>query len=638
MGTVTGDAPTTLGVYLRRCLHKDPKQRIHDAGDVRLALEGAFDGMAPSPVAAAPASRRPLMLAWTVAAVATVAAIGLGLLAPGQETPTAPVVRTAVPPPPDTAFDFDFTGGPAVLSPDGRLIAFAARSNGTSAAAQRSQLGSGRWIRPRRASSTAPTAPRSRSGRPTARANGRLQRVDAAGGIPVTITRVGFVRGGSWAPDGTIVFDEGGTIKKVSASGGEPAVIAGQSAGGDNHSPWVLPDGRHFLYLARTRNEVHAASLDGGGDQVVLEATSNAIYASGRLLFMREATLLSQPFDLDCRSITGTPTPVSSDVAVLVGGEARGVFSASETGPLLYQAGGTGAAMSLAWFDADGRRERLIGEVGNGAGIALSQDARAASVGITDGELRTDLWRVDTESGQRTRLTFETDPRSLSPFVAWSPDGRELAHWARRNGEQVLLRRPSTGAGREQVLLNLPATRNQTHRVTGWTRDGSTLVYSGVGFGGISTLALGAAPAGAITALVSDPPGAQNARLSPDELWVAFQAGSADRSLSGIFVEPFPKGGQRQQVAELGTLAVWKRDGKALYYAVDGVLVVRDVSEADGLLRFGPPRPLMLVMTGRGFSYDVANDGRILALVTTEERATRPLTLVQNWLEALAAK
>ena len=35
--------PPVLGTYLRRCLHKEPRQRIHDIADVRLALEGAFE-------------------------------------------------------------------------------------------------------------------------------------------------------------------------------------------------------------------------------------------------------------------------------------------------------------------------------------------------------------------------------------------------------------------------------------------------------------------------------------------------------------------------------------------------------------------------------------------------------------------
>ena len=39
--------PSTLVVYLKRCLHKDPKQRIPDMAAMRLALEGAFDTAAP---------------------------------------------------------------------------------------------------------------------------------------------------------------------------------------------------------------------------------------------------------------------------------------------------------------------------------------------------------------------------------------------------------------------------------------------------------------------------------------------------------------------------------------------------------------------------------------------------------------
>ena len=37
------DLSPALGTYIRRCLHKNPKQRIADAQDVRLALEGAFE-------------------------------------------------------------------------------------------------------------------------------------------------------------------------------------------------------------------------------------------------------------------------------------------------------------------------------------------------------------------------------------------------------------------------------------------------------------------------------------------------------------------------------------------------------------------------------------------------------------------
>ena len=43
------DLSPVLAIYLRRCLEKDPKQRVHDVADVRLAMEGAFETTAGTP-------------------------------------------------------------------------------------------------------------------------------------------------------------------------------------------------------------------------------------------------------------------------------------------------------------------------------------------------------------------------------------------------------------------------------------------------------------------------------------------------------------------------------------------------------------------------------------------------------------
>jgi hypothetical protein len=104
--------------------------------------------------------------------------------------------------------------------------------------------------------------------------------------------------------------------------------------------------------------------------------------------------------------------------------------------------------------------------------------------------------------------------------------------------------------------------------------------------------------------------------------------------MQGIFVAPFA-GGTRVQVTDRGTLPLWSADGRSLYFASDNVLTVVPVNETDGTLHFGPPRSVMPVIVGRGYSYDVAKDGRILALVTSDRRASRPLTLVQHWLATL---
>src|SRR4029453_8319263 len=58
----------TLRTYIRRCLQKDPRQRVQAIGDVRLALDGAFETAAPTttPAPAARSSSRALL--WTLAA------------------------------------------------------------------------------------------------------------------------------------------------------------------------------------------------------------------------------------------------------------------------------------------------------------------------------------------------------------------------------------------------------------------------------------------------------------------------------------------------------------------------------------------------------------------------------------------
>ncbi|MDO8795817.1 MAG: serine/threonine-protein kinase, partial [Vicinamibacterales bacterium] len=113
-----------LSTYIRRCLHKNPKQRIADVQDVRLALEGAFETAAPqtaSPTSAAPRGRPVWMAAFAVAA-ALAAALTVPALRHLRETPP--------PAPPETRLDIvtPATSVPVsfALSPDGRQLVFVA--------------------------------------------------------------------------------------------------------------------------------------------------------------------------------------------------------------------------------------------------------------------------------------------------------------------------------------------------------------------------------------------------------------------------------------------------------------------------------------------------------------------------------
>src|SRR5262249_46280596 len=153
-----------------------------------------------SPAVAGGESLRPLRrsarLAWVVAGVVTGTAIALGLGYSRRSDPERPVMRTAITAPKDTSFDFDTTVGPAVLWPDGRMVAFSARPS-----AGQIRL----WIRPLDGLDARPLegtegasfpfwSPDSRSVGYYSAARGRLERVEVAGGAPVVIARGGFVR------------------------------------------------------------------------------------------------------------------------------------------------------------------------------------------------------------------------------------------------------------------------------------------------------------------------------------------------------------------------------------------------------------------------------------------------------------
>jgi hypothetical protein len=456
------------------------------------------------------------------------------------------------------------------------------------------------------------------------------------------IASAGFVRAAHWAPGGTIVYttsDRGARLMAVSLSGGAPTPLATVST--LPRAPRLLPDGQHLLYFDRTARQIRVASRDGRSDEVVTDATSGAIYVDGRLLFLRENALLAQPFDLSRRVLTGTAQAVARDVQSLLG-ESTGIFSASETGLLLYQDGAAESATSLAWFDRDGKRQATVRETGSARGLFLSPDDRVAAMGTTDPQGRTDLWAVDLPTGAIRRLTFDTESGDVSTFVAWASDRLSIAYATRKGDQSTVVRHPVTGGAAEPLFV-VPAEdlrRWGVPRVTSWTKDGRDILYSGESTGGIwrqsITAAPGGPPANAPSALY--PGNGQNPRLSPNQRWASFQASPEGVTVSGIFVDAFPGGGKRQQVADKGTLALWSDDGKFLYYAADNVLTIVEVTETDEAIRFGPPRALMPVMIGRGYSYDVASDGRILALVTSDKRASQPLTLVQHWARALDDK
>src|SRR5262249_15320091 len=149
--------------------------------------------------------------------------------------------------------------------------------------------------------------------------------------------------------------------------------------------PIFLPDGRHFLYRATAPTAAGGAfyvgSLDSPERKLVFDdtTTGRVVYASGHLLYMQGATLVAQSFDANTFTIRGAPVPIAENVQTTAAGlPPVGVFSASDTGVLLYLTGRRAVGSQLAWVDRTGKTLATLAPRGDFRDVELSPDGSRA--------------------------------------------------------------------------------------------------------------------------------------------------------------------------------------------------------------------------------------------------------------------
>lgn len=371
----------------------------------------------------------------------------------------------------------------------------------------------------------------------------------------------------------------------------------------------------------------------------ILTGVSTATYASGYILFLRDQSLLAQPFDTSKLELTGEATPIAEHVMV---NAATGVpeFSASETGTLVYQAGeDTGGAWDLRWFTRDGKPAGAVAEQERYTYPILSPDNAQLAVSFFNGSQGTsDIWIFDLKRGTKSRLTFSAGSAAGG---VWSPDGKMLYYYAnnRKAGPNQIYAKAADGSGSEQLVLDDPEAIEGPES---FSPDGRYLVFRrrvlSDPTGSWDIWALPLFGDRKPFPIVQTPFIELDAKVSPTGKWMVYQNNESGNY--EIYLTAFPGGGARWQVSPGGGVAAkWRGDGKELYFLdpSDNLMAV-DVDTSGGTPRQGVPHALF---QARGVqrqvgSFAVTKDGkRFLINSGTEKEGTEPLTLVTNWTEEL---
>jgi len=667
-------APAALDRVIRTCLAKNPDDRFQSAHDVKLQLAWIRDagsessgasatsavgiaGMPPMPQSLA-ASRRLWMLATFAALIALVAvsALYFSLRRAPAPRPLA-TVRFSLLPPEKAIFDL-----PVIVSPDGKLLAFVAISGGQEML----------WVRPLDSldvhalggtdGATLPFwAPDSSA--IGFFADGQLKKVTLSTGVVQNVTVARDPRGGAWGPDGTILFtpDFRSGLFKIPSTGGTAAPATQIDKSGDNETshrwPCFLPDGRHFLYFARTNGKQTQAADIGSLDSKepvarhFLEVDSQVLYAEpGYLVFVRGRTLFAQPFDASSLTLHGEAVPIADGVEPLgeIGPTSYAPFSVSQTGALVYRSEVLNLTQ-LTWFDRHGKALGTLGPPGRYDEPALSPDGKRLVIDVNASSSSSgDIWVVDIATASFSRFTF--DPASdITPI--WSPDGKNVVFSSNRTGEYNLYIKPSDGSSNEKLLQGSPS--NSAQIPSDWSRDGKSLIFDFASASNDYDLWLQPMANGTISTdqkahgLVEYPGAQVRANVSPDGRWIAYESNETGRSET--WVQSFPPGGGKWQItSEGGIEPQWHKDGRELFYLAPNRKLMAVETQLNPTFHAGPPQPLFdapISMKGIGDSrsrFAVSPDGqRVLVVTDLAERSSSsgsPIQVVLNWPAALEKK
>ena len=614
-------APPALDYTLKRCLAKDPKQRLQTALDLMSQLQWIAGGGSQVGVPAAVAARRRKRDRVVWIALAAASAVVLAL------TPGAYYYFRGTPEPEEVRFVLSnmgqtapTTGSPVSISPNGRWIIRSGNVTPGGGSMEAVLLNSvtkqtlfkeNNLVQPF-------WSPDSRS--VAFFEDGKLKAADVAGGPARIICEWPVpIGGGAWNSDGVILISSGGLIQRVSAAGGQPTPVSAFDASkkeSEHIAPAFLPDGRHYLFLAiagqASENTIYVGDINSKERKLLFASESRALYAApGYIFFNRGSTVFAQPFDANKLAFTGEPVRVADNVPSTSGNNnvsanlqnAAASFAVSQTGVLTYRIGTVdGQAQpananiperALIWFDRSGSRIGQVGGPAGYAGVDVSPDGKQIAVHVHDAA-GGDSWFFDSAQGRMQRLTFDARQDNSAPL--WSPDGLRIAFSSKRNGKWGLYVKLVDGSGKEELITESELPKSPMS----WSPDGKTFVYWVN-----DPQTRGDVWAVSVTGekkpipILNTPNNELHPQLSPDGQWIAYVSSETGRN--EVYIKPFPEGPGKWQVSTDGGIwPRWRHDGKELYFVLAPNILASEIHVSGPSITAGAPHPLFALANDPG--------------------------------------
>jgi Tol biopolymer transport system component/tRNA A-37 threonylcarbamoyl transferase component Bud32 len=633
------DVPPKIRRLLRRCLERDPRQRLRAIADARLEIEdindsGPVTSAAPSTIAT-PRSARWVWIAG--AGGVLLGALAIWSLRPATSARSADLSTRwtmAMPEP-------KYGGTGVALSRDGTMLAYAEWAGGQS-----------RIMLRRLDQLAARPVPGTEGGvRPCFSPDGHwiayfstnpleLRKTPVSGGASVRLADANFL-GIAWTEDDTIVFSGSGMpgngLMRVPSAGGQPIALTRLNAAkGETSHQWpsLLPGGQAVLFTIDAKvtgldaRQIAIADLKTGTYQTLLSGGSAARYVpTGHLVYVRNGTMYSVPFDAKARRVTGAEAVVEENVYF---NPERGFadYTFADSGLLVYAAAATvRTAKQLAWVDRDGTaRPAPIADQPYSA-AELSPDGTRAVLTIRNSEAETsDLWVADFARRGLKRLTSEGT--NLDPI--WSPDGRRIIFRTRRAQNEIDWI-DADGSRQPQKIRE----SNSREAPSSWSPDDASILYTSAsqGRGQIWVLPVNATGHGGeprpLVVTASDD---LDASYSPDGRWIAYTSDESGRY--EVYVRSVDGSAVFAVSSEGGESPHWSRDGHELLYREP---LSSEIMTADTQLTptFTASRPRRVVAL-RGLFWDVTRDGlHFLVGQSGDDTRGARLQIVTNWFSQL---